>query len=74
MWVLVPLWFVFAIGPGIVLGSDAQTFIFGLPKLWVWQIVWWLVGVVMMYVLAFRLQMSTPPTVSFEESASGEPR
>ena len=61
MWVLTPLWFIFAIGPGIVLGSDAQTFIWGLPKLWVWQIVWWAVGVVMMYVLAFRLEMSTPP-------------
>ena len=35
--------------------------VFGLPSLWVWQIVWWLVGVGMMYVLAFRLEMSMPP-------------
>lgn len=62
MWILTPLWFIFAIGPGIMLGSDAKSFpIFGLPKLWVWQIVWWALGVVMMYVLAFKLQMSTPP-------------
>ena len=55
-------WFIFAIGPGIVLGSDAKSFpIFGLPKLWIWQIFWWALGVIMMYVLAFKLQMSTPP-------------
>ena len=72
MWILTPIWFIFAIGPGVVLGSDAKAFIFGLPKLWVWQIVWWALGVVMMYMLAFKLEMSTPPrTAAEEEIAEG---
>ncbi|MAF11236.1 sodium:solute symporter [Candidatus Poribacteria bacterium] len=70
MWVLTPLWFVFAIGPGIVLGNHAFPPVFGLPSLWVWQIVWWLAGVGMMYVLAFRLEMSTPPRVPLGDEDS----
>jgi SSS family transporter len=74
MWILTPVWFIFAIGPGVVLGSDAGSFpIFGLPRLWVWQIVWWALGVVMMYMLAFKLEMSTPPrTTADEKTTEGE--
>ena len=50
-------------GPFAVLGNetDPAAWSFGLPTLWVWQIAWWVVGVVMMYLLAFKLEMSTVP-------------
>jgi solute:Na+ symporter, SSS family len=57
MWVVVPLWFIFAIGPGIVLGNDFVSFA-GLPPVWAWQIVWWIIGFVMMWALAFKAGMS----------------
>ena len=62
-WILTIVWFLCAIGPFAVLGNetDPGKWSFGIPSLWVWQIVWWLVGVVMMYLLAFKLQMSTIP-------------
>ena len=30
-----------------------------LPDLWMWQLLWWALGVAMMWLLAFKLQMST---------------
>jgi SSS family solute:Na+ symporter len=62
-WVLTIVWFLFAIGPFAVLGNetDSQNWIAGVPTLWVWQVAWWVVGCFMMYLLAFKLQMSTVP-------------
>jgi SSS family solute:Na+ symporter len=59
MWVVAPLWFVFAIGPGIVLGNNFISFA-GLPPVWAWQITWWLIGFVMMWGLAFKAGLSRP--------------
>lgn len=62
------IWFYFAIGPGTVLGNTAfgdpnnnATWSFGLPPIWTWQIAWWLVGVFMMWLLAYKMEMSTVP-------------
>jgi solute:Na+ symporter, SSS family len=59
MWVVAPLWFIFAIGPGMVLGNNFVSFA-GLPPVWAWQITWWLVGFVMMWGLAFKAGLSRP--------------
>ena len=63
VWALVLVWFLCAIGPFAVLGNESNpaAWSFGIPTLWVWQIVWWIIGVVMMYLLAFKLEMSTAP-------------
>jgi Na+/proline symporter len=55
---LVPLWYVFAIGPLCMLGNSAFSFA-GFAPLWSWQIAWWIVGIVMMWALCFKAEMST---------------
>ena len=62
-WVVTIVWFLGAIGPFAVLGNEAEpaNWSLGIPTLWLWQIVWWLIGCGMMYLLAFKLQMSTVP-------------
>jgi solute:Na+ symporter, SSS family len=55
--VFVPIWFIFAIGPGMVLGNNFIS-IADLPPVWSWQIVWWMLGIVMMWALAFKGSLS----------------
>jgi solute:Na+ symporter, SSS family len=57
MWVIVPVWYIFAIGPGAVIGNNAFSFL-GFPPLWAWQIVWWLLGIIMMWGLCFKAGLS----------------
>jgi Na+/proline symporter len=57
MWVIVPVWYFFGIGPGAVLGNHAFAFM-GFPPLWSWQIVWWLLGILMMWGLCFKAGLS----------------
>lgn len=67
-WIITLLWFFFAIGPGAVIGNtifgdpnDATTWIFGMPSIWAWQVLWWALGVFMMWFLAYNMEMSTIP-------------
>ena len=55
---VVPAWYFFAIGPACILGNNAFSFA-GFPPLWSWQIVWWIVGIVMMWAFCFKAEMST---------------
>ncbi len=55
---LVPLWYLFAIGPACILGNSAFSFA-GFTPLWSWQIVWWIIGIIMMWALCFKAEMST---------------
>ncbi len=32
-----------------------------MPSIWAWQILWWGLGVVMMWFLAYKMEMSTAP-------------
>ena len=66
-WVAVLVWMFFAVGPGAVVGNylfgapDAGLagWDFGMPSLWVWQILWWGLGVVMLWFLAYKMELST---------------
>jgi hypothetical protein len=66
-WIITLGWFFFGIGPGAVLGNDfffwsakdPSTWPFGMAPLWLWQIVWWLLGVYMMWFLAYKMEFST---------------
>jgi Na+/proline symporter len=72
-WILTIGWFIFAQGPGIVIGNtlfgnptDSSTWIFGMPSIWAWQIMWWALGVGMMWFLAYKMNMSTIPETEIE--------
>ncbi|MCK4468434.1 MAG: sodium:solute symporter family protein, partial [Desulfobacterales bacterium] len=58
MKIVVPAWYFFAIGPACILGNKAFSFA-GFPHLWSWQIFWWILGVIMMWALCFKAEMST---------------
>jgi Na+/proline symporter len=58
MKIVVPVWYIFAIGPLCLIGNSAFSFA-GFPPLWSWQIVWWILGIVMMWALAFKAEMSS---------------
>lgn len=67
-WGITIAWFFFGIGPGAVVGNtifgnpnDATTWIFGIPSIWAWHILWWALGVGMMWFLGYKMQMSTVP-------------
>ncbi len=72
-WIITLVWFFFAIGPGAVIGNtvfgnpnDSATWTFGMPSIWAWQLLWWALGVFMMWFLAYRMEMSTVPAKEIE--------
>jgi Na+/proline symporter len=58
MKIVVPLWYIFAIGPLCILGNWAFSFA-GFTPVWSWQIAWWILGIIMMWALCFKAEMST---------------
>ena len=65
-WIITLVWFFFGVGPGAVIGNtifgnpnDAATWLFGMPSIWAWQILWWALGVFMMWFLAYKMELST---------------
>ncbi len=72
-WGIVIVWFIFAQGPGAVIGNtifgsplDSATWTFGMPSIWAWQAIWWALGVGMMWFLAYKMNMSTIPEKEIE--------
>lgn len=67
LWVVTPLWFIFAIGPGEVVGNYFVSFA-GLPPVWSYQIVFWLLGFVMIWALAFKAGLSRASAPQIERA------
>ncbi len=72
-WILTIVWYFFAIGPGCVIGNTIfgdpmkpATWINGMPSIWIWQIIFWILGIVMMWFLAYKCEMSTNITSDVE--------
>lgn len=72
-WIIALVWFFFGIGPGAVLGNtifgdpnNPASWLFGMPSIWAWQLLWWAIGVFMMWFLAYKMEMSTVPTKEIE--------
>jgi hypothetical protein len=68
-WIITLVWLFFGVGPGAVIGNDIfgapnagyNAWTFGMPSIWAWQILWWALGVGMMWFLAYKMEMSTLP-------------
>jgi len=72
-WIITLVWFFFGIGPGAVIGNwifgnpnDPTSWLFGMPSIWAWQLLWWALGVFMMWFLAYKMEMSTMPHKKIE--------
>jgi Na+/proline symporter len=73
-WGVTIAWLIFGIGPGAVIGNDifgapnagVAGWTFGIPSIWAWQILFWLLGVGMMWFLAYKMEMSTVPDKEVE--------
>lgn len=69
VWALAIAWFFFALGPGAVLGNrllaaigpEGQASAVAVPSLWLWQMVWWAFGLFLVWWLAYKLELATPP-------------
>ncbi len=67
-WIVTLAWFFFGIGPGAVIGNwifgdpkIQESWIFGIPSIWAWQILWWALGIGMMWLLAYKMELSIVP-------------
>ena len=67
-WIAVAAWLFFAIGPGAMLANDAfglptsasaAGWTFGIPSIWAWQGIFWLLGVGLVWFLARGMELST---------------
>jgi len=67
MKIATPVWYFFAIGPACIIGNSAFSFS-GFTPLWSWQILWWILGIIMMWALCFKAEMSTTNEVQIERA------
>ncbi len=73
-WGITLAWMFFGIGPGAVIGNTifgapnagVEGWTFGIPSIWAWQILFWILGVGMMWFLAFKMEMSAVPDKEVE--------
>jgi solute:Na+ symporter, SSS family len=72
-WSLTLIWSFLALGPGAILGNsffskpiftDSEVTL-GAPSLWVWQMLFWLLGVLLVWWLAYRARMSIIENVAW---------
>lgn len=78
-WAAALAWIFFAIGPGLVFGNfafgtaggEGAGWIVGMPSIWAWAILFWALGVGLVWFLAYRMEMASPLAV---EVPTYEPR
>ena len=65
-WIITITWIFFALGPGILMGNqlfgqpkNVESWSFGMPSIWVWKIVFWFLGILLVWFLAIKMEMST---------------
>lgn len=67
-WSVTLAWLFLAVGPGLVFGQAAFTlpdgaWVVGMPSLWAWSLLFWALGVGMIWFLAYKMEMASPLTV-----------
>ena len=67
-WIITITWMFFALGPGLIMGNElfgkpvnVESWSFGIPSIWVWKIIFWMLGVLLIWFLAVKMEMSTSP-------------
>jgi len=67
-WIILVTWTFFAIGPGLIMGNqlfgkpiNVESWSFGMPSIWVWKIVFWILGILLIWFMAIKMEMSTSP-------------
>ena len=67
-WIITITWIFFALGPGLIMGNElfgkpvnVESWSFGIPSIWVWKIIFWMLGVLLIWFLAVKMEMSTSP-------------
>ena len=40
---------------------SVESWSFGMPSIWVWKIAFWILGIVLIWFLAIKMEMSTAP-------------
>lgn len=70
-WSVTLAWAFFAIGPGLVFGNFAfgdpaagSTWIAGVPSIWAWSVAGWAIGVVLVWFLAYRMEMADATVIA----------
>ena len=65
-WIVLIVWIFFAFGPGLMIGNElfgkpinVESWSFGMPSIWVWQIIFWGTGILLVWFLAVKMEMST---------------
>lgn len=69
VWALALAWLFFAVGPGAVIGNDifgapnggVKAWSLGIPSIWAWQILWWALGVLLIWFLAYKMELAIFP-------------
>jgi len=66
-WIIFISWVFFAFGPGLLIGNElfgkplnVESWSFGIPSIWVWNIIFWFLGILLVWFLAVKMEMSTP--------------
>lgn len=82
IWSLTLIWAFFALGPGAILGNsffsrpiftEAEASL-GLPSLWAWQLFFWLLGVPLVWWLAYRCRLGLTGDEGLRRLAGGADR
>ena len=67
-WIISIVWVFFALGPGLMMGNElfgkpvnVESWSFGMPSIWVWKIIFWILGILLIWFLAIKMEMSTAP-------------
>lgn len=66
LWAGAAAWLCLGAGPGTVISNtifgtpaDQASWVFGIPSIWAWQILWWALGVVLLWAFAWRFELAS---------------
>lgn len=68
-WAVVMCWIFLAIGPGLIFGNYAFVgsdghWLVGMPSLWAWGVLFWAVGLCVIWFLSYKMEMASPVDVN----------